>query len=425
MALDAPLNRCYAVSVVSANETKQAEHSFYEDAGRTLTRLRSNLSEVIAAVPDVVRKGADLHRALRIDRTLSWKIFKIANAIDPVAAGTHVPSRGNLRSFLRAASEQGVPESLIEAASDAADEFEKMVASHAGDRPTFDSMISALGSDETAEQLNLVHRRQAFRAQRHILGVQAETQLKLVAIQPSDDPALLDGIRVEGFVGLRQLRDNAPLIISYSGARNDDGSVVEIKREPLEPVSEPHGVALLRDFCSKPLPELRAVEVQAGFVNGEIVTRDVGNRAAVTCMEGHLARGPLQRYSVEGDRICGNVLTVRTPVEVAILDLLVHEDTYGPIEPSVFVHAEHTGEMLWDGLIHKRHRLPIHHSVVSLGKGPSALHTPDVPRYAEMARHVFKRAGWEAERFDVYRCRIEYPVMPSSVVVQFGLLDGP
>jgi hypothetical protein len=404
---------------------KRTGRSFHEDAARTLTRLRSELSEVIAALPDDVRKGADLHRALRIDRKLSWKVFKVARATDPVAVGPHVPSRGNLRSFLRAATKQGVPERLIEAASNAADEFEKMVARHAGDRSTFDSMVSALGSDETAEQLNLVHRRQAFRAQRHILGVQAETQLKFAAMQPSDAPMMLDGIRVEGFVGLRQLRGNAPLIISYSGVRSDDGSVVEIKREPLEPVSEPHGVALLRDFCSKPLPELRGVQVQAGFVNGEIRSRDVGKCAAVTCMEGHLTRRAVQRYRTECDRIGATVVTVRTPVEVAILDLLLHEDTYGRIEPSMFVHAEHAGEMLWDGLIHKRHRLPIHHSVVYLGKGPTALHTPDVPRYAEMARHVFGRAGWEAERFDVYRCRIEYPVMPSSIGVAFDLPDAP
>ncbi len=151
----------------------------------------------------------------------------------------------------------------------------------------------------------------------------------------------------------------------------------------------------------------------------------VGKCAAVTCMEGHLTRKPVQRYSTEGDRKGGSAVAVRTPVEVAILDLLLHEDTYGPIEPSVFVHAEHTGEMPWEGLIHNRHRLPVHHSVVYLGKGPTALHTPDVPRYAEMARHVFERAGWEAERFDVYRCRIEYPVMPSSIGVAFDLPDAP
>ena len=222
-----------------------------------------------------------------------------------------------------------------------------MVARHAGDRSTFDSMVSALVPDESAEQLDLVHRRLAFRGQRHILGVQAKTQLKLVAIQPSDDPTMLDGFRVEGFVGLRQLRESAPLIIAYSGARKDDGSLVRLHREPIEPVSGEHGLALLRDFCSKPLPELRAVETQHGFVNGEILSKDVGNRAAVTCMAGHITRQALHRYRTEGDSVSGNVVTVRTPCEVLILDLALREDTFGRIEPTMFVHTEHTGEMLW------------------------------------------------------------------------------
>ena len=60
-----------------------------------------------------------------------------------------------------------------------------------------------------------------------------------------------------------------------------------------------------------------------------------------------------------------------------------------------------------------------------LGKGPSVLHTPDVPRYAQMGRYVFERVGWDGDRFDVYRCRVEYPVMPSSVAMCFDLPEAP
>lgn len=60
-----------------------------------------------------------------------------------------------------------------------------------------------------------------------------------------------------------------------------------------------------------------------------------------------------------------------------------------------------------------------------LGKGPSVMHTPDVPRYAEMIQYAFDRLGWDEARFDVYRCRVEYPVMPSSVVVRFDLPECP
>ena len=65
--------------------------------------------------------------------------------------------------------------------------------------------------------------------------------------------------------------------------------------------------------------------------------------------------------------------------------------------------------------------MALRESIVYLGKGPSVLHTPEVPRYAEMVQYALDRSGWNASNFDVYRCRVEYPVMPSSVVVQFEL----
>ena len=60
-------------------------------------------------------------------------------------------------------------------------------------------------------------------------------------------------------------------------------------------------------------------------------------------------------------------------------------------------------------------------SVMYLGQGLSVLPTREVPRYVELARYATDRLGWDADRFDVYRCRIEYPVMPSTVVLRFDL----
>lgn len=411
--------------MVSKDTSTDTAGTFEDDVSKALTRLRGALAEVIAAVPEDIAKGADLHRALQIDRKLSWRVFKVASAADPVAVGPHVPSRASMSTFFKAARKRGVPKTLIETASRVATDFEALVVAHAGDRATFDSMVSALAGDESAEQIDLMHRRLAFRGQRHILGAYAKTRLKFVAIQPNEDPMWLDVMHVEGFVGLRRLRGDAPLVVSYSGARNDDGSPLIVRREPLEPVSGPHGMALLRQFCSEPLPEFRFVEAGPGFMKGELIAHDVGNRTAVTCVEGHVMPAALPRYREEGNVLSGTIATVRTPCEVLVLDLLLRRNTYGPVKPTAFVHAEHLGEMAWDTAIQERHRLPGNPRVDYLGRGPSVLHTPDVPRYAELGRYVFERIGWDGDEFDVYRCRIEYPVMPSSVVLRFDLPDAP
>lgn len=55
-----------------------------------MTCMRSALAQLVAAAPDDIAEGADLHRSFRLDRTLSWKILeKVAHATDPIASGAH------------------------------------------------------------------------------------------------------------------------------------------------------------------------------------------------------------------------------------------------------------------------------------------------------------------------------------------------
>lgn len=401
------------------------EPTFREDIATVLSRLRSQLCDVIAAVPEEVSKGADLHRALKIDRTLSWKVFKVANAADPLSAGPHVPSPANLSTFFKAAAKRGVPAELVEAAVRTAREFEKVVSLHAGDRATFDSMVSALGDRDTAEQVDLAHRRLIYRGQRHIYGVQARTQLKFAAIQPASNPLLVDFARIEGLVDLRQLRGNAPLVISRSAVRNDDGSTREIVREALDPLPASPRLSLLRQFCSQPLPEYREVDRGSNGVDTELISKGVGKRAAITCIEGHVVRAGFPRYRDRLNREAANTTRVLTPCEVLVLDLLVHEGTCESITPRMRVCSERLGPAPSLDDMQERDLLPMSGSVAYLGKGPSVLHTPDVPRYAQLGQYVFDRLGWDGNAFDVYRCRIEYPVVPSEVMIQFDLPEAP
>lgn len=399
--------------------------TFESDVLEVMARMRGALAQLIAAVPDDITKGADLHRSFHLDRTLSWKVFKVAHTADPIAAGAHVPSPANMDTLFKAARKRGVPETLIQSAAQAAADFEDLVAAHAGDRAAFDSMVSALARDDSSDQIDLVHRRLGFRAQRHILGVQARTQVKLLGLQASQDPRWLDAILVQGFVGLRRLRGDAPFVVSYSGARDDEGGPVHVRRQPLGLASNGDEMSLLAEFCSQPLPEFRVSQMEDGFLRGEVLTRDVGNRAAVTCFEGHVVSPAMPRYLEKGNDVVASVAVVRNPCEVLMVDLLMPPKLYGPVKPDAYVKTDHVADSSRDLVTSCDYRLPGRPAVRHLGRSPSVLHTPDVPRYAELAYDVFRRAGWNAEEFDVYRCRIEYPVMPSSVVVQFDLPKAP
>ena len=131
----------------------------------------------------------------------------------------------------------------------------------------------------------------------------------------------------------------------------------------------------------------------------------------------------MARYQDEHNKVQSTLSFVRTPSEVLVHDVMVEPGTFADTPPKVLVYGDHRGV---DPVAAGREcdLLALRETVVHLGRGPNVMHSADVPRYPDMVRYAFERTGWDPERFEVFRCRVEYPVMPSSVFVQFDLLDG-
>ena len=330
--------------------------------------------------------------------------------------------------FLKAARKVGVGESAVKAAERALDEFDEHVRRHADDRTTFDSMVSALVDDEDAAQITLQHRRATFRGQRHLFGLDVRALMKCLIVQPAEhDPRLLDLVNLTSFVALRRLRPTrAPVVLTPAYTMNDDGTLRDVRREPLTGVGEPAAdVSLLREFGSGPALRLGTVPGTPGLVYIEVAGMGVGKTAAVTCVEGHRYRAAVPRYREPGNEVGAHLAEVRIPCETLLLDLLVREDTFGPLSPTVRSAADHLAGVQTPGAHARWQPLEPRETVTHLGKGASVLYTPDYPRYPELGRHVFEQLGWDGDRFDVYRCRIEYPILPSTVALFFDLPAAP
>ncbi len=399
---------------------------FQADAERVLHRLRTALSDVVAGVPGRVSKPTDLQRALRVDLNLCCKVLKAVSAPGVLPVGLHLPGILALRSFLKAARKAGVPEPVVDAAAAATEAFSDLVNTHADDRSTFDSMLSSLVTSDDAAAVSFQHRRATARGQAHLFGMQARALIKCLLVQPAaDDPAMLDLANLTGFVSLRLWRAaRTPIVLTPAYTTNDDATATRtVRREPLDPAADrAAGAALLPEFCEGPPLQLREVPTAPGRVLGELTGVGIGNRAAVTCVEGHLNRSAVPRYRDPANKIGGHLAEIRVPCDALYLDLLVRDDCFGPLRPTVHACADHLAELRTPGASPWQ-RLE-YESVEHLGKGASVLYTPDYPRYPELARHAFDRLGWDAERFDVYRCRIEYPVLPSTVAMFFDLPEG-
>jgi hypothetical protein len=405
------------------------EARFEDDLQQIVERLSAALRGLIEAIPPrgEVRRAADLEKALDIRSTLAWQVFRAASAKDSMIEAANLPGPAAMKKFFDAALRRRVPADIVTSASQTVDAFHRLARMHAPDRPAFISMLAGVAKGDS-DQVEIQNRRSLFRGNSHVWGMQARTMLSCGIIHPSQDDATRgDGLGLRGLIDLRRLRPDARVIVARTRASDNDGQVRRpFVREPLdrESFSSNGGFSLLSEFSSKPSPRFKSIPGDSGELTFEIQGDAVGSRSQITCLAGDIIRGALARYR-DVHNSCEIVRSeVRTPCEILIHDVLVHEAMYaGMISPAVSVYSNVGGET--GALPREVDRLPMRETVSYLGKGTSVLHTADVPRYVEMVEYALKKVSWESGQFHVYRCRVEYPVLPSSVVVQFDLPEKP
>lgn len=397
-----------------------ASRAFEEDLRTSLVALRGAIGAVVEALPSYPRRAPDLARELGLERNLAWKMFRLVNQPDALEAARFVPGAASIDTFLDAAVRRGVREELAARVRESASRHAEVVRLHAGDRASADIMLGSRGGDSG----ELALRRAAFRAASYVAGVQAQTHLQTFILAPSaTDPNVMDGVGMKGLVELRRMRPDAPVVIGKSMATDDAGNV--LSRPETEPVDGPlpagRHVALLEEFCSRPLPVFRRVPGEWGFVEDELVEGPVGKTGSITFMSGDVLRSFAPRFATGDDRTMDMVTRVRTPAAVLVCDLLMHEAFFGDVEVRASVYDDLLGDAMRRGAARERYRLASLGKVERLGRAPAAVQSPDVPRYSRMMQHVMDRLGWEAERFEVHRVRIEMPFLPTSVVMTIDL----
>lgn len=400
--------------------------AFEPEARRVLQRVRGAFAAIIQELPGQPASPQDVSRALGLHRKLGWQIAKVAYGRHLTMAATYMPGRSGLSRFLDAAASRNTPPSLIEAAEQAVEAFERLIRVHASDRASLEMMLMTDPEGRAAEHIQLAHRKAAFVAGSCIWGCQARTQLTAHFLHPAADELSFDLASLRGFSRFRRLRSNLAWVMERNKYVDDDGQCRRAgSRVPLE--AEPGyggdtlGVPLVRRFCSQPLPRFRRVAGPHGFVDDELVEGPVGNTGLMTFITGELARNAAPRYRDEYNRIGEFVTEARTPCEMLVFDHFAHKGLFGGRSPELGVYSALGGPDSWQ----ERDRLPLPESVEYLGDGPAVVQTPDVPRYEEMVRYVFEKLAWPGEQFRVYRVRLRYPPTPTAVVIRYQLPERP
>jgi hypothetical protein len=398
--------------------------TFDVDAAQVLGALRTSIANVLATAGGV-RKPADLQKSFKLDWTLSWQLFQIAGTRGgeggAISRGANVPSRTSLKKFLEAAKNQGIEAAKVDRVWTDYERFEKLVDLHAGDRNSFNSMVSAAGSiDEEWEATNAQHVRNAYRSMSHITGMQARAKVMCGIYNASPDKAdCWDVNMLVGYVGLRMLRTVPTVQVFRMRVIESDRRNV-VHREPLG-LSDAGNGYLLEEFATSPLPSFKMKELDAGWLVSELENPDVGNLGACTMPFGVVYRHlPVLGNLQPPNKVERSDVVIDKPVEVIISDVMFKPEIMQGLKPTpeVFLGNNHADSQSLPGDL-----IPVlgNHRIEFLGKGPEVLATPDVPNYPEMARAAGAKLGWDLSEHEVWRIRIEYPVYQATVRMKWEL----
>jgi hypothetical protein len=397
---------------------------FVEEAKVVLQEVRTSLAALVGSVGANPTQPQEISRRFGLDKTLTWKIARVICDDDTLAAAVHVPGRASVRNFVEVLESKGATLETTAPVLAAMDRFEQLIATHSGDRGTFEVMLGN-ASDGLARKSGEAARKMAYQGSSAIWGVRARvhTSLHFVAPNAANDDVMDLGV-VAGFVDFRRLRPDVPWAVARratlttAGVPQAMGSIV-----PMDPELGPSDPPILRRFSSTPVPQLRQTPGQNHITRFELTEGPIGNTAAATCILGWIARGESNKYKSEGDVYGEHIVRLSTPVEVLYHDLYVHRSLGFAMKPEIFIYSDLPGgpTFPYDGL--ERGRLPVMEDVIDLGEGPPNAAAADLPNYRQMVDFAAERLGWSLNDFHGFRFRLKFPPIPTLCLYRYGLAE--
>jgi hypothetical protein len=382
--------------------------------------LLTSIRNVLSAVPRRAPGPQALARTLGVDKVLASRVLKATRNKDPMSATHSMPGPDPLRRLVRAAARKGAAPELVADASRAIDSFEILIRDRIGDRSLLDAILSAW-VPEARREFELRRKQSAFKAISQLKGVQADTMVATVILNPSRDGRHIDVVWINGLISVHRVRPGVGVKLSTRRMTPENAArrPVSLEGKPIEDIDSLE----LRDFCSDPMPRLQVHRV-GEVVHYTLADDGFGPNSAVDIVFAEANISELARYitaeAAAGGRLAYFFAECVTPARILQFDVLVHEDLYPGPDPSLIIYdTSFEGVASVNNRSRDIDRMDMLESIEPLGTGLSRFRSPHVPRYQELMRHAFDKMGFDAARFRGYRCKIDYPVYGSQVAVTF------
>jgi hypothetical protein len=348
----------------------------------------------------------DVARSVQADKSVAHRLVTALNKKSHCDLLITVPGPGPLADIVDSARRLGVSDSVCAAATEAVSKFDNLVQTLAGDRLTFDAMMSEW-VDDARVQIDTAARQMIFRGMKQLKGVCAETQFTTFMFHPtSGSDERVDMLNLEGIMGFQRVRARGEMcIIGHSGIA---GGASDLKPSR----------TIVEEFCSTPAPVLRVggtatkatlrIDWQGRIGRGH--TRDVVLREKYP--------GGVTRHRTNPARQFGSVAAEPyVPSKLAIVDILFHKDLFPTCIPTFQILATGLRGFADPNDPESTHeRLFIDTALQAFGAGSiHQMQTPEVPRYRDLLESQCADMGWNLAHFRAFRVRVEYPVVNSQM----------
>jgi len=378
--------------------------------------LQRALAALVASLATPVRRAVDLERALRVDKKLAWQVFRLAASSHPVAEVQNLPARPSIDRLLAAARKQQVPASILHQVETSFQRLDRFMLVHTGDREGLVSLLSGFGG-RSDEQFKQRTRKTMFRAASHFWGMHAKLLVRTSIFHAKPGPDYFeDSVLIQAAVDLQRLRaSQATDVVMMMRTRTDP--IV-----PGMPGTAPirHPPELLTQFCSGPLPEIFSPPSSAAEPSAPLETRlrlPPGRTGAATV------------YSMQMHERISNSLQidyygrtfVTVPTEVLVWELLLPVGWSNPstVRGAMYGCREHPEQAFNE---RPADRTPQQETVEYLGVLDRVPPIEGSPRHPDAVQQVLESHGWLDVRYDVYRCRVDYPVLHTVMALRVDAL---
>lgn len=401
--------------------TQCEEDQFESDTIHAISIARDAYSRIIEEKCPGSKAVTAVAEAFGIHRKLAWQLMKVAYADDPFVAAKHMPSPKSIEVWIQAAESCGIDGGLVDSVRDADHRFQSLIHTHASSKSEFDILIESFGSAQDAQSEER-WRQHAFAGNSYIWGVHCQVLMAMGVLMPSDDTEdHFHFAQIRGLMGYRQTRPDVRWVINQSVAVDDDVKhQSRMQRVAIDPkAAENHnGVPVIPEFCSVPMPALVRSKTPDGMMQDEFLSSEVGLQGQRTLVTGEMLRNIASIYAQPNDKVAHFGSAVRIPAEVLHFDMFVRAGMFGDVHRELRVFSDIASSISFKDT----DALSVSDKITHLGRGISLAQTPDLPGYQDLALAVFDRLGIDPAEYELYRVRMVYPPMPTTVMIKHELL---